>query len=209
MRCVSRVGFSFLLFLLAVCLGFWLSSKTIIPSDKIEEIVVLERFARLRRLMNAGELTTVIAQVDVSVTPAASTKILGLETGQTVLTYQATGEVRLGVDLRLLDESSIRVDDSGRITIFLPAPQVLSVTLVDGKTLVTEYRGFYVDRRTSTELRDNVAAFARQEVLSVVCADADLFERVKMQTQRVVQSFFPGEDVLLEFQEYMNCGKED
>lgn len=109
-----------------VVAGLWLGSKLNVPASRVR---VIGQSSHLERLRAAGELTTVVSSHETTITPSMNTEVFGIKTGETVLSYRAVGQVRVGVDLSKLSAESIQQSKSG-VTVFVPAPTVFSVALL-------------------------------------------------------------------------------
>jgi hypothetical protein len=114
-------------------------------------------------------------------------RFFGLVTAEDAILLVAVGEVTAGVDLSLLREADVAVDRAGGMArLTLPAPQVLSVRLDNGRTWTySRTTDLLAQRHEDLETR------ARQEAertLEQSALEGGILDRAREQAARTIES---------------------
>jgi len=106
------------------------------------EAEVETRSVLVQQIRGASELTTAVFAMESVVPTRRDRTVAGYTVGTTTLLYIAYGEVRAGVDLSDLRPSDIQIEGD-RITVTLPAPEILDSKIDVTRSTVYDYdRGF-------------------------------------------------------------------
>jgi hypothetical protein len=140
------------------------------PEPKVETRSVV-----LQQVREASELTTAIYTMEAVVPTQQDATVSGFVVGTTKLLYIARGEVRAGVDLSQLSESSVTIEGD-TVRLKLPQPRIIDQKIDVAKSSVYDYsRGFM---GLGPDVAPTLQQLAQQEALKKIrtaaCTDGIL-----------------------------------
>jgi hypothetical protein len=172
------------------------------------EAQVETRSVLVQQIRGASELTTAVFAME-SVVPAHRDRtVAGYTIGTTTLLYIAYGEVRAGVDLSDLTSDDIQIDGD-RVTITLPAPEILDSKIDVTRSTVYDYdRGFLgLGPDAAPELQQLAQTETLEKIVETACQENLLQEASTRAELTVTQLLTTAgyEDVTVRSQPILGC----
>ena len=132
------------------------------------------------------ELTTLRTTQSVVVTKEDPGRLGELLTGEEVVVV-AVGNVDAGVRLDGLGPDGVRVEGT-RVAIWLPEPEILSVSLDEGKTRLYDRDQGLLDFRPNDDLAEDARGEAEDHILAAA-QEADVLEQAQANAEESIRAF--------------------
>ena len=132
------------------------------------------------------ELTTLRTTQSVVVTREDPGRLGELLTGEEVVVV-AVGNVDAGVRLDGLGPEEVRVEGN-RVAIWLPEPEILSVSLDEGKTRLYDRDQGLLDFRPNDDLAEDARGKAEDHILAAA-QEADVLEQAQANAEESIRAF--------------------
>lgn len=158
-------------------------AKTSEPNVKVQA-VTLETMQKLSHLTTDSRTLQIIVPVE------QTASFGGFEIGKTKVLYIAKTNVKAGINLDKLTQKNIKIEETGKTTIVLPAPEILDTKLdVEASKVYDTSKTSFLAPDTAAKLTEEAQRNAIKEAKKEAC-NSDLLNEAAISAEQKLTAFF-------------------